>query len=101
MRATLVLLVFVAAAALARVEAKTWEEDDMIIVEGKFGRRSVIQLVHVGESPILARSRVATRPGICKWSTYRTYYNAHKLGRPRGFVGGHRFEGPGRDMSVG
>ena len=102
MRTTLVLLVFVAMAALAsKVDAKTWEEDDMIIVEGKFGRRSVIQLVHVGESPILARSRVATRPGICKWSTYRTYYNAHKLGRPRGFGGGHRFEGPGRDMSVG
>ena len=39
MRATLVL-VFVAAAALASAEAKTWEEDDMIIVEGKFGRRS-------------------------------------------------------------
>ena len=37
MRATLVL-VFVA--VLAGVEAKTWEEDDMIIVEGKFGRRS-------------------------------------------------------------
>ena len=61
MRTTLVLLVFVAMAALAsKVDAKTWEEDDMIIVEGKFGRRSVIQLVHVGESPILARSRVAT-----------------------------------------
>ena len=40
MRATLVLVFVAAAAALARVEAKTWEEDDMIIVEGKFGRRS-------------------------------------------------------------
>ena len=40
MRATLVL-VFVAMAALAiasMVEAKTWEEDDMIIVEGRFAR---------------------------------------------------------------
>ena len=56
MRTTLVLLVFVAMAALAsKVDAKTWEEDDMIIVEGKFCR-SVIQLVHFGESPILARS---------------------------------------------
>jgi len=34
MRTTLVLLVFVAMAALAsKVDAKTWEEDDMIIVE--------------------------------------------------------------------
>ena len=52
------VLVFVAMAALAiasMVEAKTWEEDDMIIVEGR-SARSFNSLLHVGESPILARS---------------------------------------------
>ena len=52
MRATLVL-VFVA--VLAGVEAKTWEEDDMIIVEGRFGYRSfnscMLEIAHCSACP--------------------------------------------------
>ena len=45
-RATRLVLVL-AAAALAgkRAEAKTWEEDDMIIVEGKFIRSIEVHII--------------------------------------------------------
>ena len=46
MRATRLVLVLVAAAlAGKRAEAKTWEEDDMIIVEGKSLSSREVQII--------------------------------------------------------